>query len=78
MLYGTVAELAPVERRARLFGLFYTCTIGAGAVSPLLVGVLSDHAGVAPTLAAVAGAVLLVLPLALPLRPALRRLAETD
>jgi FSR family fosmidomycin resistance protein-like MFS transporter len=76
VLYGTVAELAPFERRARVFGLFYTCTIGAGAVSPSLVGLLSDHAGVAPTLAAVAVAVLMVLPLALPLRPALRRLAE--
>ena len=75
VLYGTVAELAPFERRARVFGFFYTCTIGAGAVSPSLVGLLSDHAGIAPALAVVAGAVMLVLPLALPLRPALRRLA---
>ncbi len=29
VLYGTVAELVPAERRARAFGIFYTCTIGA-------------------------------------------------
>jgi FSR family fosmidomycin resistance protein-like MFS transporter len=71
VLYGTVAELVSTERRARAFGIFYTCTIGAGAISPSIYGLLSDIAGV-PTALAVAGVVVLgVLPLSLALRPAL-------
>jgi MFS transporter, FSR family, fosmidomycin resistance protein len=76
VLYGTVAELAPAERRARAFAIFYTCTIGAGAVSPWLYGWISDGLGLTATLALISAAVLLVLPLSLPLRPILRRLAQ--
>jgi MFS family permease len=72
VLYGTVAELAPVERRARAFGFFYTVTIGASAVAPLIYGLISDAIGVPQTLMVVAGVVLLTVPLTLPLRPALR------
>jgi MFS family permease len=75
VLYGTVAELVPAARRARAFGIFYTCTIGAGAVSPSIYGLLSDRAGVPVTLVVVAVVVLAVLPLTLALRPALRLLA---
>jgi predicted MFS family arabinose efflux permease len=75
VLYGTVAELVPGERRARAFGIFYTCTIGAGAIAPVLYGLLSDAAGIPTALVTVALVVLLVLPLTLTLRPALRRLA---
>lgn len=75
VLYGTVAELVPASRRARAFGVFYTCTIGAGALSASLYGLFSDAAGVTTTLVTVALVVLLVLPLTLTLRPALRRLA---
>ncbi len=75
VLYGTVAELVPAERRARAFGIFYTCTIGAGAISPSLYGLMSDLAGVPFTLVVVALVVLAVLPLTLALRPALRALA---
>ncbi|HEX7966894.1 MAG TPA: MFS transporter [Stellaceae bacterium] len=75
VLYGTVAELAPPERRARAFGVFYTCTIGAGAVSPALCGLLSDGVGLTATLAVIGAVVLLVLPLSLLLRPALRWIA---
>jgi len=73
--HGTVAELVPGERRARAFGIFYTCTIGAGAIAPALYGLFSDAVGVKTTLVTVALVVLLVLPLTLTLRPALRRLA---
>ncbi len=76
VLYGTVAELAPADRRARAFAIFYTCTIGSGAVSPSLAGLFSDAVGVTATLAAIGAAVLLVLPLSLLLRPALRRIAS--
>jgi FSR family fosmidomycin resistance protein-like MFS transporter len=75
VLYGTVAELVPGERRARAFGIFYTCTIGAGAIAPAVYGLFSDTVGVPTTLVTVALVVLLVLPLTLTLRPALRRLA---
>jgi MFS family permease len=74
VLYGTVAELVPGERRARAFGIFYTCTIGAGAIAPSLYGLFSDAVGVPTALVTVALVVLLVLPLTLTLRPALRRL----
>jgi FSR family fosmidomycin resistance protein-like MFS transporter len=75
VLYGTVAELVPGERRARAFGIFYTCTIGAGAIAPFLYGLFGDAVGVPTALVTVALVVLLVLPLTLTLRPALRRLA---
>jgi FSR family fosmidomycin resistance protein-like MFS transporter len=75
VLYGTVAELVPAERRARAFGIFYTCTIGAGAISPSIYGLMSDLAGVPFTLVIVGLVVLAVLPLTLALRPALRLLA---
>jgi FSR family fosmidomycin resistance protein-like MFS transporter len=74
VLYGTVAELVPAARRARAFGVFYTLTIGAGAVSPALYGLLGDAIGVPRTFGVIAAVVLLVLPLTLWLRPALRAL----
>jgi MFS transporter, FSR family, fosmidomycin resistance protein len=75
VLYGTVAELVPAERRARAFGIFYTCTIGAGAISPSIYGLLSDIAGLPVTLVVVGLVVLAILPLTLALRPALKLLA---
>jgi FSR family fosmidomycin resistance protein-like MFS transporter len=74
VLYGTVADLVPPERRARAFGVFYTCTIGAGAISPSLYGLLSDWVGVSAALVVVGLSVLTVLPLSLLLRRALRLL----
>jgi MFS family permease len=68
VLYGTVAELAPPARRARAFGLFYTVTIGAGAVAPTVYGRLADAFGVSAILSLVGLSVLLVVPLTLPLR----------
>jgi MFS family permease len=72
VLYGTVAELVPGARRARAFGVFYTLTIGAGAASPVLYGLIGDAIGVPRTFGFIAAVVLLVLPLTLVLRPALR------
>jgi FSR family fosmidomycin resistance protein-like MFS transporter len=77
VLYGTVPELVPAARRARAFGVFYTLTIGAGALSPSLYGMLGDAIGVPRTFGVIAAVVLLVLPLTLVLRPALRAL-RTD
>jgi MFS transporter, FSR family, fosmidomycin resistance protein len=72
VLYGTVPELVPGERRARAFGVFYTLTIGAGAVSPVFYGLIGDSVGVPRTIVVIAAVVLLVLPLTLGLRGVLR------
>ncbi len=73
VLYGSVPELVTPQKRQRAFGIFYTGTIGAGAVSPALYGLLGDAIGVPGALMAVAGMVLLTLPITLLLRPALVR-----
>jgi predicted MFS family arabinose efflux permease len=71
VLYGSVPDLVSPARRQRAFGIFYTGTIGAGAVSPAIYGVLGDAVGVPSALVVVAGIVLLTLPITLMLRPAL-------
>ncbi|OHX17614.1 hypothetical protein BI343_11445 [Chromobacterium amazonense] len=63
VLYGTVAELAGAGRREHAFALFYTGTIGGGALSPVLFGRLGDAAGVTAALLALAAILLLTLPL---------------
>jgi predicted MFS family arabinose efflux permease len=68
VLYGTVPELVTPERRESAFGLFYTGTIGAGALSPALYGLFSDTIGLTPAMLIVAAVVLLTLPLAWQLR----------
>jgi len=71
VLYGTVPELALPGREARAFALFYTGTIGSGALSPVLYGIIGDFAGPAWGTASAAGAALLVCPFALLLAPRL-------
>jgi FSR family fosmidomycin resistance protein-like MFS transporter len=72
VLYGTVPEFAPADRRERAFGLFYTGTIGAGALSPILCGFIGNAVGVSLMLALIASAVLTTIPVAFQLRSALR------
>ena len=76
VLYGTVPDLVTAERRERAFGVFYTGTIGAGALSPALYGLLSDAIGVPEAMLLVAAVVLLTLPLAWQLRRVLTALAS--
>src|SRR5262249_15984080 len=71
VLYGSVPDLAGPGRRARAFSVFYTGTIGSGALAPALYGVLGDALGVPTVLIVVAAIVLLALPLSLVLKPAL-------
>jgi MFS transporter, FSR family, fosmidomycin resistance protein len=71
VLYGSVPELVASERRAKAFGIFYTGTIGAGAVAPILYGLVSDAIGLTGGVVLVGTLVVLTLPLALMLRPAL-------
>lgn len=71
VLYGSVPELVEPAKRARAFGIFYTGTIGSGAISPALYGLVGDSLGVPIAVTVVAFVCLLTLPLALVLRPAL-------
>ncbi|MBV9016555.1 MAG: MFS transporter, partial [Alphaproteobacteria bacterium] len=72
VLYGTVPELVAPERRQRAFSIFYTGGVGAGALSPVLYGAISDLLNVSVMMVLVAAVVLTTLPLAWGLRPALR------
>ncbi|MBV8047780.1 MAG: MFS transporter [Paludibacterium sp.] len=63
VLYGTVPELAGAGKREQAFALFYTGTIGGGALSPVLFGRLGDVAGVTSAVMALALVLLLTLPL---------------
>jgi MFS family permease len=71
VLYGSVPDLVAPAKRQRAFGIFYTGTIGAGAVSPAIYGLLGDAVGVPSALVVVAAVVLVTLPITLALRPAL-------
>jgi MFS transporter, FSR family, fosmidomycin resistance protein len=68
ILYGSVPELVPERMRSRSFAVFYTATIGAGAVSPFVYGLAGDALGVVSTLALAGAIILAALPLTLPLR----------
>ncbi|WP_243311378.1 MFS transporter [Fundidesulfovibrio agrisoli] len=72
ILYGSVPELVEQEARGRAFACFYTGTIGAGAVAPLIYGALSDMIGVELSVKLVAAMVMLAVPLTLPLRGKMR------
>lgn len=67
VLYGTVPELTQPHQTERAFALFYTGTIGSGAIAPVLYGLLGDALG--PTLATTATALtaLVICPLAVAL-----------
>lgn len=71
-LYGSVPELVPRDQQKQAFAIFYTATIGAGAISPSIYGLISDAIGITTTVMIIAGVVLLTIPLTLPLRTKLR------
>jgi len=73
VLYGSVPLLVTPESRTRAFSIFYTGTIGSGALAPILYGFAGDALGVPFALVLVAGIVLVTLPLVLAIRG---RLAE--
>ena len=76
VLYGTVPELVTAERRESAFGVFYTGTIGAGALSPGLYGLIGDAISLPAAMLIVAAVVLLTLPLAWQLTRVLGALAS--
>ncbi|MFB9266276.1 MFS transporter [Bradyrhizobium erythrophlei] len=67
VLYGTVPELTPPHRTERAFALFYTGTIGSGAIAPVLYGFLGDALGPTMATAATAATAIAICPLALAL-----------
>jgi MFS family permease len=69
VLYGSVPNFVAPERRARMFSVFYTGTIGTGAVAPIIYGAIGDALGIPTTLIVMAGVVLITLPLSLVLSP---------
>jgi FSR family fosmidomycin resistance protein-like MFS transporter len=68
VLYGSVPLLVDPEKRTRAFSVFYTGTIGSGAVAPFGYGLVGDAVGVPLTLGLVAVIVLATLPLVLAIR----------
>jgi MFS transporter, FSR family, fosmidomycin resistance protein len=75
VLYGTVPELVAPARRQRAFSIFYTGAVGAGALAPVLYGLVSDLIDVPVMMILIAAVVLVTLPLTWALRPALRHIA---
>jgi FSR family fosmidomycin resistance protein-like MFS transporter len=73
VLYGTVPELAPPARIEHAFAVFYTGTIGSGALSPVLYGFLGDALGPRVATMATAATALAILPLAIMLSRFLER-----
>jgi MFS family permease len=73
VLYGSVPDLVAPHWRTRALSIFYTGTIGSGALSPVLFGRAGDAFGIRPALILVAAIALATLPLAALLRGALPR-----
>ena len=46
VLYGSVPLLVAPEKRTRAFSIFYTGTIGSGAIAPIFYGLIGDALGV--------------------------------
>lgn len=64
VLYGAVPDLASADRREQAFAVFYTGTIGGGALAPVVFGGVGDALGVPVAVMVLAGMLLLTLPLA--------------
>jgi FSR family fosmidomycin resistance protein-like MFS transporter len=73
VLYGTVPELTQPEHTERAFAVFYTGTIGSGAIAPIVYGMLGDKLGLNEALIATAMTALAICPLAFALASRLAR-----
>ncbi|MCF5349321.1 MFS transporter [Pseudomonas simiae] len=58
VLYGAVPDLAGAEKREQAFAVFYTGTIGGGALAPVVFGGVGDALGVPVAVMVLAGGVL--------------------
>ncbi|VVN77631.1 MFS transporter [Pseudomonas fluorescens] len=64
VLYGAVPDLAGAGKREQAFAVFYTGTIGAGALAPVVFGGVGDALGVPVAVMVLAGVLWVTLPLA--------------
>ncbi|HET7771193.1 MAG TPA: MFS transporter [Chloroflexota bacterium] len=71
VLYAAVASLVHASRRARGYGLYYTCSQVSSAASPLLYGLLADWLGLTTAIVTLALATAAIVPLALVVGPRL-------
>jgi MFS transporter, FSR family, fosmidomycin resistance protein len=74
VLYGTVPEVVSADQTERAFAVFYTGTIGSGAVFPILYGFLGDVVGVNWATLSTAVTAFMILPLAFRLAPELSKM----
>jgi predicted MFS family arabinose efflux permease len=63
VLYATVAEIITPTGRSRGYGLYYAVTLGCGAISPVIYGLVTDFLGLSFTIISTGLMVLLTLPL---------------
>jgi FSR family fosmidomycin resistance protein-like MFS transporter len=75
VLYGTVPELAEKADTGRAFALFYTGVIGSGGLAPIAYGAVADHSNPTIGILSSAGTALVIVPLVLALRTALKSTA---
>ena len=73
VLYGAVPDLASKGDLGRAFAVFYTFVIGSGGLAPIAYGAIADVGGQTVGVLATVATTVLIVPLALSLRPALRR-----
>jgi len=65
LTYGSVPRFITPATRNRAFGIFYTGTLGCGALSPTISGFLGDLVGLQNAVIAVSLLVFATLPLTL-------------
>jgi MFS family permease len=68
VLYATVADLVPENRRSRGYGLYYTLVNGSSALAPVLYGLLGDLSGLTTVFVTMAAVNAVTVPLAVALR----------
>ncbi len=69
VLYAAVSELVTTDRQARGYALYYSLTLVASAVGPVVYGISADVWSLETAFILMAGSAVLTVPLA----PALRR-----
>jgi MFS family permease len=78
VLYATVARFVPSARRTRGYAYFFTFTLGASALAPVVYGLVADAWGLFVSLAAISVMTLLILPVTLSFRRHLDQPAHVD
>ncbi len=70
VLYALVPQVTVEHRRSRGYALYYTVTLAASGLAPLLLGVIADAFGLQPMFCVMAVSLLLTVPLSFMLRDA--------